>query len=197
MEQATNRCRKFQLAHLIVTRLMDGNNEKGHIVVIDNYFSSVELFEELARNGTYSSGTLRTNCIGILQILKNRKELNHSPQNKLVWKMHDSQGMASVNWKDKRPMILLSTHVLLLDMPKSYVPRRNGAIRELVHTSTMYLEYTTYMKRMNVVDQLIASYSGQTQLHKWWHRIFCFLLDTTIVNMYMYYLAILKEGRAK
>ena len=47
--------------------------------------------------------------------------------------------------KDKRPIILLSLHTLLNDMPRdlqSYVPRKNGAIRELVPTSPMHLEYT-------------------------------------------------------
>ena len=54
--------------------------------------------------------------------------------------MHDSCGMANKSWKDKRPIILLSTHALPIDMlkePESYVPRRNGAIRKLVHTSSM------------------------------------------------------------
>ena len=39
---------------------------------------SVEFFEELARNETYCTRTLRTNYISISQILKNTKELNCS-----------------------------------------------------------------------------------------------------------------------
>ena len=78
-----------QLAYLIETRLIDGNNGKGHVVVMDNNFSSVGLFEELARNGTYCTGTLRMNRIGTLRILKNTKELKCSPQGTLVWRMHD------------------------------------------------------------------------------------------------------------
>ena len=84
-----------------------------------------------------------------------------------------------------------------IDKLHCYVPRRNGAIREMVGTSPMHLEYTTYMRGVDVdvADQLRASYSCQTRSHKWWHRVFFFLLDTTVVNMYVYYLAILRERR--
>jgi hypothetical protein len=69
------------------------------------------------------------------------------------------------------------------------MPRRNGAIRKPILTSPMHLEYTTHMKGVDVVDQLWASYNSQTWSHKWWHRIFYFLLDMTIVNLYILYLS--------
>ena len=43
------------LAHSVVTKLMDCNNGKDHVVVMDNYFTSVGLFKELAQNGTYAT----------------------------------------------------------------------------------------------------------------------------------------------
>jgi hypothetical protein len=55
-------------------------------------------------------------------------------------------------------------------------------------TSPMHLEYTTHMRGVDVADQLRASYSTQNCTHKWWHQIFFFLLDTTMVNMYIIYL---------
>jgi hypothetical protein len=39
------------------------------------------------------------------------------------------------------------------------------------------------MRGVDVSDQLQASYSYQVRSHKWWHRIFYFLLDMTIVNI--------------
>ena len=41
MECVTFRCGEPQLAFLVVTHLMDGNNGKEHVVVIDNYLSNV------------------------------------------------------------------------------------------------------------------------------------------------------------
>ena len=40
---------------------------------------------------------------------------------------------------------------------------------------------------MDVADQLRAAYSTQDRTHKWWHRVFFFLLDMTSVNMYIIY----------
>jgi hypothetical protein len=48
---------------------------------------------------------------------------------------------------------------------------------------------------VDVADQLCASYSCQTRSHKWWHQVFFFLVDTTIVNMYILYLAHLQQQR--
>jgi hypothetical protein len=86
--------------------------------------------------------------------------------------MHASRGIASVLWKDKKAVLLLSTHALPIEFPcqpRTYVQRRNGAIREPIATSPIHYEYTTFMRDVDVVDQLRASYSSQTRSHKWWH----------------------------
>ena len=57
--------------------------------------------------------------------------------------MHCSQGMACVSWKYKRPVHLLSTHALPMDLPNepvTIVPQRNGDNRERIPTSPMHLE---------------------------------------------------------
>ena len=52
---------------------------------------------------------------------------------------------------------LLSTHVRLVvvgGVERSTVPCCNGAIREAISTSLVYLEYTTHMHGVDVADQL-------------------------------------------
>ena len=168
--------------------------------MMDNYFISIPLFEELLAHGIYATGTIRSNQIGLPQQMKNTKKLNRAPQGILVWKMHESRSMACISWKDKRPVILLSIHATPIDVsgaPCSIVLRRNGAIREEVRTSPIHLKYTTFVKGVDIADQLRASYTCQTRSHKWWHRVFWFLLDTTVVNMYIYYLVVLKQQRVQ
>jgi hypothetical protein len=80
-------------------------------------------------------------------------------------------------------------------MPRDEVPRRNGAVRENIPTSPMLVEYTTFMRGVDVADQLRASYSSQIWSHKWWHRIFMALLDITEVNIYIMYLDRCKQVR--
>jgi hypothetical protein len=110
--------------------------------------------------------------------------------------MHDSQTIASVAWRDKKTVRLLSTHarpVVVEGEERPTVPRRNGAIREAIPTSPVHLEYTTHMRGVDVADQLRSNYSCQVRTHKWWHRIFYFLLDMSVVNMYLMYLECWKK----
>ena len=55
-------------------------------------------------------------------------------------------------------------------------------------TSPVHHKYISHMRGVDVANQLQASYSCQSRSHKWWHRIFDFLLDQIEVNMYVLYL---------
>ena len=79
-------------------------------------------------------------------------------------------------------------------MSRDKVPRRNGTIREKIPTSPMLLEYTTFMRGVDVAYQLQASYSSQSWSHKWWHQTFFALLDITEVNIYIMYLDRCRQG---
>jgi hypothetical protein len=102
-------------------------------------------------------------------------------------------------WKDKKPVLLISTHAWPIQPPYDRtivtVPRRNGVVRENIQTSPVLYEYTTDMRGVDVANQLRASYSSQARSHKWWHHIFFFLLDMTIVNIYIIYAAHVKNSR--
>ena len=60
-------------------------------------------------------------------------------------------------WKDKCPVLLISTHAMPIEypcVPRDEVPRCNGAIRESIETSPMLHEYTTYMREVDVANNL-------------------------------------------
>jgi hypothetical protein len=94
-------------------------------------------------------------------------------------------------WKDKCPVLLISTHANPIGfpcVPRDEVPRWNGPVREKIPTSPILIEYRTFTRGVDVADQLRASYSSQSRSHKWWHWIFFALLDITEVNAYVMYL---------
>jgi hypothetical protein len=189
-----------KLAHEVVLNMVSGFEGRGHLLVMDNYFSSIGLFQELLAKGIYATGTMRTNRIGLPADLKDTKSFKRSSQGTTEWRMHSSRSISCVMWKDKRPVLLNSTHARPIQPPCERliitVPRRNGSVRENIQTSPILLEYTTDMRGVDVADQLRASYSCQVWSHKWWHRIFFFLLDMTIVNMYIVYLAHVTYSRS-
>jgi hypothetical protein len=120
-------------AYGVVMKLLGGLEKKGHCVVIDNFFCSVPLFRDLLLKGIYAIGTVRCNRIGLSSNLKNLKAWKKCQQGHIQWAMYDSRGMSCIMWKDKCPIILISTHAIPTGfpcMPLDEVPHRNGAIRE-------------------------------------------------------------------
>jgi hypothetical protein len=66
-----------------------------------------------------------------------------------------------------------------------------GSRRPNIRTSPVLQEYTTHMRGVDVADHLRGNYSCSTRTHKWWYKIFFFLWDLTMTNMYIMYLEIL------
>jgi hypothetical protein len=117
------------------------------------------------KKGIYATGTVRSNPIGLPSHLKNTRTWKKCDQGHIEWAMHDSRGLSCVMWKDKCPVLLISTHANPIGfpcVPRDEVPCRNGPVREKIPTSPMLLEYTTYMRGVDVADQLRASYSSQS-----------------------------------
>ena len=130
--------------------------------------------------------------------MKKTKEFNKMEHRSLDWCMHNSWRILCVLWKDKQPVLLISTSAtptgylcILVDI----VPRRSGVICNQILTLPVLVQCTTHIQGVDVANQYRAAYSSQTWLHKWWHRIWYFLLDMTEVNMYMLYMQLKKEGR--
>jgi hypothetical protein len=84
------------VAYNVVMKLLRGLEEKGHCVVMDNYFCSIPLFEELVRKGIYATGIVRSNHIGLPQHLKNTKFWKRCEQGHIEWAMHESRTISCV-----------------------------------------------------------------------------------------------------
>ena len=56
---------KQNLAHQVVMDLTASLDNKGHVITMDNFFTSVGLFCGLECCGIYGTGTMGSNCIGL------------------------------------------------------------------------------------------------------------------------------------
>jgi hypothetical protein len=180
----------------VVLNMVDGMENKGHVVVMDNYFTSVGLFRKLLDRGIYATRSVRNNRVGLPADLANTREFDKNVQGTLNWRMHESRKLSCVVWKDKKSILLLSTHakpIVSMGEETPTVPRRNSEDRPLIDTSPVHLEYTTSMWGVDVADHVRSNYSCQVRTHKWWHRVFFFLLDLTTTNMYVIYLDLWKK----
>ena len=153
------------VAHEVVTKLAIGLKYLGHCITMDNYFISIPLFIELVLKGIYATEIVRTNCISLPSSLKNTRAFKRMDQRHMELLMHEDCVISCVMWKNKCPVLLFSTHTTPIRSPcedRDMKPRKRGAIRKQVFTSSILVEYTKHMKGVDVANQLRVSYSSQT-----------------------------------
>jgi hypothetical protein len=88
--------REARLAHKVVLYLATDVQVKGHVISMDNFFTSIGCFEELASMQIYATRIVRSNRIGLPLALKNRGAFRNALQRTLEWKMRETRKMACV-----------------------------------------------------------------------------------------------------
>ena len=154
----------------VVLHLMDGYLNKGHILYVDNWFTSSALFEKLRKNGTGACGTVKKNWKHYPAFPKELK------QGDMLTK--HTQYQLAICWKDKRVVNMLSTvH------NDAQVPQADGKVSKP-------LAIFDYNKNMGLVDKsdMQMSFNDTTRRSmKWYKKLFFKLLDVTIYNAYTLY----------
>ena len=95
------------LGHHVIMIMADWFLQRGNHLFFNNYFSSVQLGQDLAVKGTYMCSTIRLNRSGW------SKELNmQCAKTMKAGDIHFRQdgNMVATLWKDKRPVAILSTN---------------------------------------------------------------------------------------
>lgn len=163
-----------------------GLEGRGHVIITDNFFTSPRLFMELLRRGFWATGTCRKTRKGFPPSLAGFPNTQLPERGHLVLKMHRSRRIAAICWMDAKPVFLLSTACDPIG-EDSYAGRWVGRERIEFPTSPILLQYQAGMRGVDLVDQQRQEYSTQLHSHKWWHRIFMFVLDSQLLNSYILY----------
>lgn len=142
----------------VVMHLAKNLYGKGHMVFMDNFFTSVKLLMDLAAQRTFATGTVRSDRIGLPKVLSDKQAWSKKPQGSIGWRMHVNGKISCVTWVDRKPVLLLSTHASPISIDPSNqdrVPRRNQRGQKIdVPTSPVHLAYTKWMRGVDVSDQL-------------------------------------------
>ena len=85
-----------RLAYNVVLQLVSPYEGKRHVITMDKFFSSIPLFKELLERGTYATSTIRCNCVGLPDVLKNAKVFKKSAQGTLQWRLHESRQLSAI-----------------------------------------------------------------------------------------------------
>jgi len=102
------------------------------------------------------------------------------------YRMIEEKDICCIIWKDKNEVVLLSTHIKPTSPVglKQFVYRR---IRKEIKIRPIHLQYLKTLRGVDRDDQLCVVYISLTRSHKWWHRVFFYLLDISIYNAWIVY----------
>ena len=169
----------FGLGHHVILRMSSQFLDKGHHLYFDNYFSSVQLAEDLERRGTYMCSTIRLNRKGwptdlsgaVAKKLKSGSILFQQAGN-----------MVATLWKDKRPVAVLSTN----SQPKMVTEERKarGGKKEVTIPAPV-ANYNVNMGGVDLADQHSAYYQVGRSSVRWWRYLCWWLLQTAMVNAFL------------
>jgi hypothetical protein len=169
------------LPYSVVMKLMEGYFDKNHVVVMDNYFTSVPLFMDLLSRSTYACGTVR----------KARKyfpedfdiDENMEQGESEYWQ---SGNFVATVWQDKRAVRFLST---CCDAEGEDVVERRRKKQEplLLNCPPVVKLYSQAMGGVDKSDRMVRTYSVSRKSPKWWFRLFYYFIDMSVANSYILY----------
>ena len=165
-------------------------------LLLDNYFTNIELFEELRRIGIGAAGTTRVDSQGFPLEQKIEKS---EAKKKLVWghlSGHIVQNTCCLVWQDNNTVFFMTTYH---DIREKVVRNRrrpkktstNAALvrqvfgdnpQKALPIPAFIDDYNFHMGAVNISDQLRSYYSTQLRCRRNWLPLFFYLLDTTIIN---------------
>ena len=163
----------------VVRRLTHNILNRNHQVYFDNFFTSINLLVYLLKNGTYASGTLRTNRVGFPCQLKQfiKKGLPKRGDNIIV----QSGPVAVSIWQDTKHVFSAFTNT----QPNSIVTvtrkQKNGSQSHFTCPEGVQL-YNKYMGGVDRNDQMRSYSSIRLRSNKYYKYLFWALFDVSITN---------------
>ena len=186
------------ITEAVVHRLLQGLENKGHHVFMDNFYSGPHLYKELKKKGFGACGTVRLNRKGMPAEWKgkNEKSKNGGTRKRKgteILKKGEMRsvdlknGLLALQWRDKRVVNMISTIHNSDNVIKKRRTRQARDGQEDIRKPKMIDEYNKYMGGVDKSDQFLSYYGFNHRTVKWWKRAAFHLLDLAVVNSYILY----------
>jgi hypothetical protein len=164
----------------IVMNLAEPWFSLGHIIVTDNFFSSMAVVQRLQRAGTGFIGTLKRGRTGLPDgFFIEKKALKRGEH-----RIYQQGNITATAWGDRNVVFLLSS--VHSPMAMGTVKRRIAGYRQVdVPAPMVVVDYQQYMRGVDRVDQQCSTFSPGSQSHRWWVPIAWWLVNLACHNAYI------------
>ena len=171
----------IQLAQVI-------QKQQNFLLYFDNWFTSLKLLIQLAKDGIFALGTVRQNRLPGCQFSSDT-ELKKKGRGTFEEKETTIDGttVRAVKWYDNRGVILASTFAK--SHPVGTVRRWDRTKNQKVEIDYPFIvrKYNTFMGGVDTLDAYLAYYRIHIRSKKYYLRLFFHLLDLAVVNSWLLY----------
>lgn len=155
--------------------------QPGHVVYMDNYYSSPSLFSSLKEKQLGAVGTVRVNRRGLPTEIKTKQKKNMPTRH---WRKGN---MLALSWFDKKQVNMLSTVHTAMFQDVSIRDRRSATGSRQVKKPTSVAAYNTFMGGVDKADQLVSYYGFPHRHKRWYLSIFHQLTELCLTNAMILY----------
>ena len=175
----TNNQTEVGMTSRVVKSLCQPLYNKGHHIYMDNFFTSPDLFNDLADNQVGACGTLRINRTGTPDEIKNSKLKKNDPS-----VIAQDGDLLFISWFDKRQVNVLSAVHNAATFRKE-IRARGQQVPRIVDKAIAIECYTKYMGGVDRADQGMWYHLNIHKSLKWWKKVFVYLLEVSYVNSWI------------
>ena len=168
----------------VVKRLSTSLRSKGYHLYFDNFFSSVDLAQDLLQDELYCIATTRTNRKKWPAALKDIKARNKTMKRGDHTSEVVGGNVQCIVWKDNRCVPFLNT----IDEPGSsttVLRKEKSGRRCEVPCPVPVKLYNQFMGGVDLTDSRRKLYSCSRKSRRWWMRLFYFLVDVSVINAHI------------
>ena len=167
-------------ANVVLKLAAFGLKQPHHVIVMDNYFSSVYLFRKLLQSKQYAIGTTQSKRKHFPKHLFKPCERRGEFQ----WRAHrEETQLTAYVWEDKKSVHFLSS----CTNPEAHaeVERREGAAVKKVTCPKVVPDYIQYMRGVDLFSQRRSYSKVGRKSRKYFYALIWYLVDVVIHNAYI------------
>ncbi len=168
----------------MVLGLLDGYENKGHVVFMDNFYSSPNLFAKLELKQIGACGTVKGNRQKMPKVLL-QKNLKLKKGDDSVFMQ--SGNMVVCGWHDTKRLTMLSTFDTNLTIDKEIRSKEHPNGKRTVEKPVAVERYNVSMAGVDRFDQMLGTYQYPHKSLKWYHTLYYRTRETALVNGYIIY----------
>lgn len=163
------------LGRRAVMSLMESFLDKGYVLYMDNYYTSVPLFEDLERQGTLACGTVRSNRKGLPKDITdaNNAEVKALERGNSLYRQKGT--IPCVGWKDSKMVYMFATTpvdpTLNSEVERS-VKVGNKWQKKAVNQPSVIYSYNQNMGGVDLSDQRVTTFTSHERQRLVFQNIF-------------------------